>query len=225
MTLSGAVSASELSMRYEASGAGLPLLNAVIEVEENPDVYTIQMHSETIGVLSFLIPAQAFFETQGKIEGGSYLPVSFMSMRPDQPQNPKKRVVDFTQKVGLIDYQSILMRFMRDIPPQTRTFRIDDGRRQILMTAQYVGEEPAPYRPDDSWTETAAHYQIFLKVLKGKKGWFFEHTEDQNTPRLHFYFSKKNGEDAPRQFLTRAVFHTSLLGDIFIDLKETKSFP
>ncbi len=195
---------------YRAEGAGMHLLNAESVLRVSKGSFEMTTTAETTGLLSFFVPAETVFQTEGKIKKTGLVP-TFSKQTSRSGRDRKERQIRLTGKT--LDYQTALLTLLAQETPASRVFFISDGRRTLEAAFQFEGivnQTQAPFLAVE-----AAHYTLTLKILAGKKGgWFFNRMGDEENPPLHLYISRHLETGA--RVLSAVEFQTALFGRIRI---------
>lgn len=209
---------------YIARGAGLHLMNGQMNLVLGKKDYKSLLQTETMGLLSVLLPAKTTFLTQGTHKENSYK-VDLSTMTNVSGKKVKNRHIDLSDKPGFVDYQTAVLTIMNLPKPQTKEFKIYDGKRELLVTFTYRGKERLEKNKYSAFEGEADYYTVNIDITAGKKkGWFFNRMKDKTSPPLHVHFARlgKNGEEV----MVRGAFDTSIFGTIIIfmtDLKQGES--
>lgn len=207
-----------ISSRFSAYGAGLHLLDADMNVVQMPQTYEVVTPTQTMGLLSLLLPSKTTFFTIGKIIKNQYIP-DYFSTDTITDEKVKKRDIDLTKRTGFIDYQTGILKMMNLKEPSTQTFEIADGRRDLMVTFTYMGQVDLPRVKHSPYFGLADYYNVSIDVTAGrKKGWFFNRMKDKSSPPLRLYFSKVDG--CSKKAFVRGSFDTAIFGEITVYLTQ-----
>ncbi len=204
------VPVSAKTARYEARGAGMHLMDAVVEYQLQNPLYQIQITTQTRGILSVLLDAHTVFDAMGQKKSDWQIDRAKTVITG---RKKKTRHLDFSDRAGQLDYATLLLDNL--LAPQTdsRAYTVFDGKRTLRVTFAYQGQVDSSelnLMPH----EKLAYYTVSVEVIAGKKkGWFFNRMEDKEDSPLHLYFRpNEDGEST----LVYAAFDTALLGQITI---------
>lgn len=212
--------ADTLVADYIARGAGLHLMNGQMNLVMGDKTYKSLLQTETMGLLSVLLPAHTTFLTEGTHRENTYV-VDVSTMTNVSGKKVKNRHIDLSKKKGFLDYQTAVLTIMNLSKPATKEFKIYDGKRELLVTFTYRGKEMLKKNKYSSFEGEADYYTVNIDITAGKKkGWFFNRMKDKTSPPLHVYFARlgKNGEEV----LVRGAFDTSIFGTITIYMTDIK---
>ncbi len=204
---------------YQTYGAGMNLLSADMKVVLTGDNYSIQTSSQTKGILSWFLDAKNVFKTTGLIKGNQYRNITY-SMAGLDDGKWEETAVNFDEKPGFIDYQTIMLWLMRLSVPTTQVMDVADSKRDIQMTWVYEGQNSVPFREGCLYQGVADTYALRLKVTAGKKrGWFFKKVQESVKSPFRLYFATTNGV---KNMLVFSTFDTGVVGTLDICLEEIK---
>lgn len=212
------VLATQYQVKYVATGLGMDLLTADMVIDMTNTDYTIQTNSVAKGILSLFIHNKTAFYTKGKIEG-SRLTVLESSMKNTDGKKTDKTILNFDEKQGFIDYQSVLIHLMRLQKNGTQAIRVTDGKRDMLITLTDEGQRNLTQIHPDLSGEGQA-YSVRIKITGGKKsGWFFKRIQEEKISPMWLYMQKEeNGHS-----LVLSTFDTGVIGQLYIIRKEFKN--
>lgn len=203
-----------LIANYIARGAGLHLMNGQMDLVMGKKDYKSLLQTETMGLLSVLLPAKTTFLTEGTHKENMYV-IDVSIMTNVSGKKVKNRRINLADKKGFADYQTAVLTMMNLPKPQTKEFKIFDGKRELLVTFTYRGKERLESNKYSSFEGEADYYTVNIDITAGKKkGWFFNRMKDKTSPPLHVYFARlgENGEEV----LVRGAFDTSIFGTITV---------
>ncbi len=210
-----AVPGSSKTLSYQATGAGMHLLDADITYDEPNPNYTIRMKSETRGLLSFLLGGSADFLSQGTYQNNNWTIQSSQS-KTISGRKVKNRHLDFSDKPDTLDYPVLFLDTLMPREVGTRSYTVFDGRRTMSVLFSYQGKVN-PETLDLPLGSYLDYYTVSVRVISGKRGgWFFNRMSDEKESPLHLYFQPKEGEDISS--LVYAAFDTAILGQIIVRL-------
>ncbi len=208
----------KLTAVYQAYGAGLNLISATMDYTHKNDDFQIQTIARTKGMLEFLMDAQSIFKTNGKIKDNQYNILN-SSIDALSKNKHKKRTIDLKNKPDFIDYQTAFLNMMTLDIPQDKTFKVFDGKRELLIAFKYHGEQNVPFYKGGIYTGVADYYTVTIDVTAGKKnGWFFNRINNRQNPALHVYFASVNS--VSQKVMVYSAFDTALFGQIQIYLSQ-----
>lgn len=216
-----AMAATEvITSSFSAHGAGLHLLDAKMNIVQKQKTYEVVTDTQTMGLLSLLLPSKNVFFTNGKINKNQYVP-DYFSTDTITDEKVKKRDIDLTTRPGFIDYQTGILKMMSLKDPSTQTFEIADGRRDLMINFNYMGQVDLPRVKHSPYFGSADAYSVSIDVTAGrKKGWFFNRMKDKSSPPLRLYFARVG--NGPKKAFVRASFDTAIFGEITIYLTDFK---
>lgn len=211
--IAGPVSSKTLS--YQATAAGMHLLDADITYDEPNPNYTIRMTSETKGLLSFLLGGSADFFSQGTYQNKNWTILSSQS-KTMSGRKVKDRYLDFSDKPDTFDYPVLFLDALMSRELGTRSYTVFDGRRTMSVLFSYQGKIN-PETLDLPLGPYLDYYTVSVQIISGKRGgWFFNRMSDEKESPLHLYFQPKEGADISS--LVYAAFDTAILGQITVRL-------
>lgn len=212
--------AEVISSSFSAYGAGLHLLDAQMNVTQNKKTYEVITDTQTTGLLSVLLPSKNLFFTKGNIVKKQYIPTYF-STDTITDEKTKKRDINLSERPGFIDYQTGVLQMMSLKEPVTKTLEIADGRRDLMINFNYMGQVDLPRVKHSPYFGPADAYSVSIDVTAGrKKGWFFNRMKDKSSPPLRLYFARIG--DGPKKAFVRGAFDTAIFGEITIYLTDFK---
>ncbi len=203
-------------LRYQAYGAGLNLMTAEMGFDVSDRVFRAQSIAETKGMLRILLNAQSVFYSEGKIQNNQF--VDDNSYIETLTKNKhKKRVIDLKDKQNFVDYQTALLQMMYSDMPQDKTFKVYDGKREMILTFDYQKQVVLAPEKNVFYSGPADYYTLTIDITKGKKkGWFFNRMGNKKNPPLHLYFALVKGISP--KLMVKGAFDTALFGTISIHL-------
>lgn len=208
-------------LHYNAYGAGMHLMKAKMAFNVSNDDFRIESVAQTNGLLKMVLNAQSDFYSDGKTIDNQF--VVYNSYINSLSKNKyKKRDVDLKDKPDFVDYQTALFQVMHLPKPQDKTFYVFDGKRELLLTFKYVGQEVLSSAPEMIYSGVSDYYTLTIDITKGKKkGWFFNRMGDKDNPPLHLYFASIDGMKP--KIMVKGGFDTSLFGQINIYLHKVSN--
>lgn len=211
------VDGSAQSLSYQARGAGLHLMDMEASYQVREQGYAAAIRTQTRGLLGTLLDAQTTFSSKGKIKDNQFV-IEESLIDTLRGKKRRTRAVSFADKPGFQDYATVFLDRVLTPELATKSYRVFDGRRDLLITFAYQGEVPASARMR-AFAPAWAYYTVHIEVLAGKsKGWFFNRMGDDSSPPLHLYFGRVQGFSD--WVLIQADFDTNLFGTISIRLTE-----
>ena len=208
----------KLTAVYQAYGAGLNLISATMDYTHENDDFQIQTVARTNGMLKFLLDAKSIFKTKGKITDNQFI-IFDSSLSSLTKNKHKKRTIDLKDKLDFIDYQTAFLNMMTLDNPQDNTFKVFDGKRELLISFKYQGEQILLHYERGIYAGPADYYTVTIEVIAGKKsGWFFNRINNRQNPALHVYFASVNS--SKQKVMVYSAFDTALFGQIQIFLSQ-----
>lgn len=203
---------AETALRYRAVGLNMPLLEAVINLKEDAEAYTINTRADAKGLLALFIHAQTIFETKGYMRGDSFV-ISESVMKTKDKKQIVRIPQNFADKEGYMDYQTLLLHLRRNQEKQTHSVLVSDGKRDMRITLLYEGQKELSvvYK---GLSGLADKWSVRIEILSGKKkGWFFERMGQGKESPLSLYMQET--ADGLKE-LVLGVFDTGIIGELFI---------
>lgn len=206
----------QVQASYMARGAGMHLMDAEMVLARNNAEFQMTTRTKTRGLLSVLLDAKTTFISNGKIIDNQFIDTISL-MNSLSGKKTKNRVVDLKNKSGFIDYQTAVLQMMFLPFPTDKSFKVYDGKRELLISFLYQGERKLLPNDYSDFGGVADYYLVTIEILAGrKKGWFFNRMDDKTAPPLKVYFASVPATAG--KVLVRGDFDTSLFGTISVYL-------
>lgn len=210
------VRAKGITLHYNAYGAKMNLMSAKMEFEVVDGDFYIETLGRMKGLLKILLETESKFYSNGNISDNQFV-VNNSYIETLRNDKYKKRQIDLRDKPDFIDYQTVLFQVMLLPQPQDKTFRVFDGKRELLLTFKYIGKTKLSKKSEMAYFGLADHYTLTIDIIKGKKkGWFFNRMGNKDNPPLHLYFTQVDG--IKPKVMVKGEFNTALFGNIVVYL-------